>query len=133
MTWFAGHIISYVKFIDGIQDSYPVWKNVVLIEAESDAKAFEEAERIGKAYYDDSADVETADLTWDERPAYWVFAGVRKLIEITETAATIMEQPQPWDRPGHGTEITYSEMVVDSADALSKLVNGGPVAVLYEK
>lgn len=133
MTWFAAHIISYVKFEDGVQDTYPLWENVILIEAESDTKAFEEAQRIGQAYYDDSADPEKAGLTWDERPAYWVFAGVRKLIKITETASTIMEQSDPWSRPGHGTEVTYSEMVVDSAEALSKLVNGSPVTVLYEK
>src|SRR5215212_447535 len=93
MTWYAAHIISYVKFKEGIQDRFPLWENVVLIEADSDDKALEEAEKIGKSDYDDSDDPDNnGDMTWDERPAYWVFAGIRKLMLCTVIASTVVDK-----------------------------------------
>jgi len=132
MAWYAAHIVSYVKFKDGIQDKYPLWENVVLIEAESGNIAHEEAVRIGMSDYDDTDDPEQESMTWDGRPAYWVFAGIRKLMEVTETARTI-DRAEAGNRPIHGTEITYSEMQVDSEEDLLKFVEGNPVTVLYEK
>jgi hypothetical protein len=105
----------------------------LLIEAETDEQALQEANRIGKSYYDDTENPNEEGLTWEGRPAYWVFAGVRKLIIVTETAGSVMEKREPWSRPDHGTEITYSQMEVEREEALLKLVNGDPVQVLYEE
>jgi hypothetical protein len=33
MTWFAAHVIMYIAFKDGRQDTYRVWENVVLVES----------------------------------------------------------------------------------------------------
>jgi Domain of unknown function (DUF4288) len=47
MAWFSAHIIIYTKFKDGIQDVFPVYENIVLIEADSSETAFEKAKVIG--------------------------------------------------------------------------------------
>jgi hypothetical protein len=137
MAWYAAHIISYVKFKDGIQDSFPLWENVVLIEAGSGEMALEEAKKIGLSDYDDTEDPDNnGDMTWNERPAYWVFAGIRKLISCNPIASVSVDKNidrnDPDYRPGHGTEVTYSTMEVGTQEELDKLVRGEPVRVLYE-
>ncbi len=133
MTWYAAHIIAYIKFLDGVQDKYPVWENVVLLETDSVDQAYEEAERIGKEDYDDTAEG-SGDLLWDERPGVWVFAGVRKLIECQDTASTMVKLPdRVRNSPVHGTEVTYSQFEVADEEGLTKLVKGDPVTLLYEE
>ena len=137
MSWYAAHIISYVKFKDGIQDRFPLWENVVLIEAESEERALEEAAKIGQSDYDDTDDPDdNGDFTWNERPAYWVFAGIRKLIICNPVASVSVDmnitRDDPDYRPGHGTEVTYSTLEVGTQEELDRLVNGEPVTVLYE-
>ncbi len=56
---------------------------------------------------------------WAGKPAQWRFAGVRKL--------TLCEGPEK--RPADGTEVSYTEMEVESEQALLKLLEGKPVAV----
>ncbi len=115
-----------------MQDKYPIWENIVLVEAELGEKALREADRIGKSYYDDTENPDE-EQTWEGRPADWVFAGTRKVIEITETVSSMEEEGEPWIRPGRGTEISYSQMEVDSEEGLLKLVDGDPVIILYEQ
>jgi hypothetical protein len=115
--WFAAHLILYVEFKKHRQKSYPIWENVVLIHAESEEEAFAKARKRGQEQEGDSGD----DFTWDGKPAKWVFAGVRKL--------TTCEDAE--DRPGDGTEITFTEMRVRSREAIGKLLDGVPVGVQY--
>jgi hypothetical protein len=119
VAWYAAHIVMSVKFRDGNQDSYPLWENIVLLEAPSDEEAKSKAVQQGRESEGDS----NGSFRWNDRPATWVFAGVRKIIACED----------PSDRPGDGIEITYSEMVVDSQEALEKLVKGEPVVVRYEE
>lgn len=119
MTWYAAHTIIYTKFKDGNQDRYPVYENIILIEAKTVEEAFEKAAKEGKDQEGDSQ----GSLTWDDRPATHVFAGIRKLISCVDKE----------NRPNDGTEVTYSQLEVESEEALSKLVNGDPVTVLYEE
>ncbi len=49
MTWYAAHVILLTKFLDGVQDSYPVWENVVLINAATSEEAYAIADRKGNA------------------------------------------------------------------------------------
>lgn len=132
MTWYAAHIISYVRFLDGNQDKYPIWENIVLIEAESPDEAYEKAKKIGQDHYDGTA-TGSGNLRWDGRPGVWVFAGIRKVIRCQDTTATEVTRIEEGERPIHGTEITYSELEVSSEEALTKLLNGDPVIVLYEE
>lgn len=127
MTWYAAHLISYVKFVDGIQDRYPIWENVVLIQADTDDAAYAAADRIGRGEYDGT------DFAWEGRPATWSFAGIRKMIECQNIASAATDRHDPVYRPGHGTELTYSQLQLDTAHALQKLIDGDAVAVLYEE
>lgn len=119
MSWYAAHNIMYVRFKDKRQDKYPIWENIILIEAESEEQAIKKATKIGREAEGDSSDT----FYWEDRPAIWVFAGVRKLIECQSNS----------ERPNDGTEITYSEMLLDCEESLSKLVSGQTVTILYKE
>ena len=119
MPWFAAHIVMSVVFKDGVQDSYPLWENIVLLEAGSDDEAEKKAVQKGRDGEGDS----DGSFRWNDRPARWAFAGVRKVIACQD----------PNSQPRDGVELTYSELVVDDAETLAKLVNGDPVNVRYEE
>lgn len=109
----------YVRFKDGNQDKFPVWENIVLIDAKTDKEAHGKAKLIAL----DSEGDSSGSFTWEDRPATWVYGGIRKLI-LTEN---------PDKKPSHGAEVTYSQFEVDSEDSLSKLIDGEVVEVLYEE
>ena len=117
MTWYCAHVIMSVRFKDGNQDTYPVWENVVLIEAPSEKEAWEKAEQRAQRYEGDSE----GSFTWGGRPATWVFAGIRKLIMTDYLGAP----------PASGTEVTYSEFELATAEDLRKLIDGDSVDVTY--
>ena len=117
--WYAAHIIMLVQFKDLVQDTFPLWENIVLIEAESSEEADDKARRLGKDAEGDSA----GTFCWDDRPATWVFAGIRKLIECQDSEIA----------PRDGVEISYSQLVVQDKASVNKLVQGVPVTVLYEE
>ena len=119
MKWYAAHIVMYTKFNEGIQDIYPVWENVVLLQSNSDEDALEKAILHGKEEEGDS----DGTYKYNNRSATWVFAGVRKIIECVD----------PKERPSDGTEITYSDFTVESYEALQKLANGKTVTIVYDE
>jgi Domain of unknown function (DUF4288) len=119
MFWYAANAIMYIKFDDGNQDKYPVFENIILIEANSDKEAVEKAKTIAKEEEIQS----NKDFTWEKRPASLVFAGIRKLISFNN----------PEEAPSHGTEITYSQLEVKTKEDLLKLARGEPVMVMYEE
>jgi hypothetical protein len=114
--WYAVSVIMYVEFKDSHQNNYPVWENVYLVSAESAEEAFEKAEGFGREQQGDSE----GTFTWEDRPARWVFAGVRKVIKCDE-------------RPDDGIEITYSQFLLKDKKSLDKLVNGETVCLIYEE
>jgi uncharacterized protein DUF4288 len=117
MTWYAAHLVLYVKFKNRRQTRYPVWENIVLIKARTIDEAWDKAEARGRedAIPDDS-------FTWEGHPAEWVFGGVRKLTEC-------MDEHQ---RPSDGTEVTYLEMELASKTDLEKFIDGEPVTLRIE-
>ena len=115
MTWYSAHIIMFVEFKSGAQERFPVWENIVLINARTEDEAFEKAERHGRSNEGDDDD----SFRWGRRPARWVFAGVRKLTECVD----------PLERPDDGTEVSYTELELDSLAAVKKLAAGKPVHV----
>jgi hypothetical protein len=117
MTWYAAHLVLYVKFKKQPQDHVPFWENIVLIRAATEDEAFVKAEQRGRA---DEGDCD-GTFRWGGKPAAWVFAGVRQLLRCAD------EQ----ERPGDGTEITYNEMEVDSLEELRHFAEGEPAAVRY--
>lgn len=117
--WYAASIIMYVQFKDGKQDKYPIWENVILIKARSEKEAFEKAKKRGR---EDEGDSEES-FCWEERPAKWIFGGIRKLIKCSDTS----------NRPNDMDEITYSQMEVKTRKNLLKLINGEIAVVTYEE
>jgi len=118
MAWYAASAILCVKFKDGVQDCYPVWENVYLIEAETDGEAFRLAEERAREAEGDSS----GSFRWDGRPATWVFAGLRKLLTVSHEAPPAL---------GSGDELTFSEFELADQRALERLVAGGEVGVTY--
>ena len=103
MGWYAAHIIQYARFKDGRQDTYPCYENIVLLDATSISAAQQEAVRIGREQYGPGS---AGEFLWEERPADWVFAGVRKLVECVNPNTTAPDLLEPSARPEHGAEIT---------------------------
>ena len=116
-TWFAAHIIMWVKYTEHKQKTFPLWENVVLIKAHSEKEAFSKAEKHGQRLAGNGKPT----FTWGGKPALWVFGGVRKVTACDDAD----------ERPGDGTEITYIQMRVRSPEALRKLLEGEPVGVQY--
>jgi hypothetical protein len=114
MTWYAAHLVLYVKFKNRRQTRYPVWENIVLINARTVDEAFEKAEARGR---EDASPDES--FTWGGQPAEWVFGGVRKLTECVDEH----------QRPSDGTEVTYIEMELASKADLEKFIDGQPTTV----
>lgn len=125
MTWYAAHIILLTQFLDGIQDSYPIWENVVLINAETSDEAYAIADKKGEA----EAEV-SEGYTYNGRPAVWVYRGTRKLNECIEHFDP--EECASGGMEEYGTEVTYSSFVLPNEDAMQKMLANRDVTVLYE-
>lgn len=114
-NWFAARIIMYVQFKQGQQTAFPVWENIVLVQADSEEAAFRKAEKAGR----DAEGDDGGTFRWSGKPAKWAFGGVRKL--------TLCQNAD--ERPGDGTEISYIQMRVRSKAALEKLIQSERVGV----
>ena len=121
MPWFSAHAILYARFKAGAQSEYPVWENVYLIEAPSSEAALAAANERARNDEGDSS----GTFTWNGKPAEWVFAGIRKLISVSH--AGVETQPR------HGDELTYSEHVVGTLDAVRQLAQGHAVDIRYDE
>ncbi len=115
MSWYAAHLVMYVKLKDHPQRQYPVWENIVLIQADSEDEAIAKGERRG---HEDAGD-DAGSFRWAGKPAEWVFGGVRKL-----TSCQDQEK-----RPADGTEVSYIELEAASKEALAKFIQGDPVSM----
>jgi hypothetical protein len=118
MTWYAAHIVMYVKLKEKAQEHFPVWENIVLIHADSEEDAFAKTEARG---HEEEGDCE-GSFRWGGQQATWIFAGVRKLVLCQDSE----------ERPRNGTELTYNEMHLESKEALARFVKGQPVDVRYQ-
>ena len=121
MPWFSAHAILYARFKASPQSEYPVWENVYLIEAPSSEAALAAANERALKDQGDS----NGTFTWNGQPAEWVFAGIRKLISVSHAGAE--------GQIRHGDEVTYSEHVVGSLDAVRQLAAGDAVNVRYDE
>lgn len=129
MTWYAASVIMSARFLDGNQDKYPIYENVILIEASNEEEALVKIKARAREDEIDSS----GNLTWCGRAATMVYAGIRKLITCQPSATALAEGASANTRPTDGTEITYSQMVVSTSDDFDKLLRGDPVTVLYEE
>jgi hypothetical protein len=122
MTWFAASIIIGIKRKNEADGPILVHENVVLFKASDGNEAIHRARLAGEAEaaLDD-------DLTLSGAPAKMIFAGVRKVIKVSNPPPYDLDQ----DRPTDGTEITYSVFEVSDCEALRSLANGEKTEVAY--
>jgi hypothetical protein len=121
---YCAHAIFYFKLLGQDQDSFLVHENVYLIEAEDDEQAAKAAAEIGKNNEDASED---GHLEINEQKAAYLFAGIRKVIEVEPS-------PVPASAAGLiGLELSYSEFEVDTLDQVFALARGDMVEVLYRE
>ena len=114
MKWYLAHVIMYLRLVVGPQDGVPVWENLVLIQAGSEAEAASLAKQQALKNPDEFKGPDCGTY-FDAQPAEWVFAGVRKVNECWV---------EPGASPVSGDELSWIEYHVDSVDALDALVRG---------
>ncbi|MDK2125313.1 DUF4288 domain-containing protein [Parachitinimonas caeni] len=122
MTWFVASLVMSIRIKSGVQFELPVYENFVLMEGESSDVALKKAIAIGK-----KEELINDDLELDGLPARMCFEGIRKLINVSN--------PEPLDldgdQPVSGTELTYSQYLIQGEEALKSLVNGDEVELKY--
>jgi hypothetical protein len=116
---YAAHAILYFRFKDTMQDYFPVWENVYLIDAgdgeDPEPKAIQRAK-------EDEGD-SSGTMTYDGHPAELVFVGMRKIISVSHRNEE--------GRLVAGDELTYSKFVVSERSDLERLARGEPATVEY--
>lgn len=112
MNWFMVHVIVTIRFDDGIQNSFPGWENVYLIQTTDSETAARKAEQIARQ--------EPERITCNDRPARLHVEGVRKIMDVLPPGLV------------DGNELTSNEIEVSSEADLVALVNGDAVRVKYE-
>ena len=121
---FCAHAIFYFKLLDREQETFLVHENVYLVDAEDSDKAAESAVQVAKENEDASED---GHLELNEQKAAYLFAGLRKVIEVESGAV-------PASASGLvGLELTYSAFEVDRLDQVLALARGEMVEVLYRE
>jgi hypothetical protein len=116
MSWYAAHVVMMVKFKDQPQDRFPVWENIILLRADSGDEALERAEKRGR---EDAGD-DDGTFRWGGKMAEWIFAGVRKVVACVDED----------ERPGDGTEVSYTDLEFSSREELGRFVGGEAAHVL---
>jgi hypothetical protein len=124
MTWFAASALVAMRKETDLNGPWLVYENVILVEASSP----EEARTIAAGISSAEAAVDDG-FTIDDVRAIRRFAGIRKLINVSNPHPLDLDQ----DRPVTGTEITYSLFKVDSDLDLQKLASGDEVTVQYQE
>ena len=122
--WYCAHAIFYFEFKYEEQDSYLVHENVYLIQAVDESSAMGKAIKIAKENEDLS---ENNHLELNEKPARYLFSGIRKLITVSNY------DKENEDIIESDVEATYSELEVDNLNQVKKLSEGSFVEVLYRE
>lgn len=110
MPWYAAHTITFFQYSDASAGEVSVWENIMLVESADDEAAGREAARLARMEEGNAG----GRLEMFGRPGRLVFAGVRKVQLVMEND----------ERPGHGSEISYSELTVASMAEVEALARG---------
>ena len=117
MGWYAAHVISAIKYIQGEQNVFPVYESIVLINSESVCDAFKQAIEYGANY---SRAQEGSNLRLNGCPAKSEFIGVRAVNEILDDL--VIEKNGV--NESIALEVTWIEYEIDNLDKLHDLANG---------
>jgi hypothetical protein len=105
----------------GTQDVFPVWENVLLIEAADSDEAWDRA--TARAREDETDADNGSGTTFNGRTAGWVFEGIRKVLTVSHQSAK--------EELGSGDEITFSEFLLTSEAEVRNLADGKEVSLRY--
>jgi len=111
----------YLRPDDQNEGKRLVWENIILVQGDSPSLALDKAKKAGL----EDQEYCSEGLTVDRKPARMVFLGVRKLIEC-RTVGDIE------DKPADGSEVSFSEFLVENDEDLRKLAKGEAVKVIYQ-
>lgn len=100
MSWYAAHVVMVFRLTQHEQTTFRAWENIVLIQADSSDQAWGRAEQYGRQVGSDDE-----SLTFGGKPAVLEFAGVRKVVSCVDEE----------ERPGDGTEVSYTDLEFASA------------------
>lgn len=120
--WYSAHAIFYFKCEN--QDSFLVHENIYLVLASDGQSALALAIAIARENEDFN---ENGTLLLNDKPAQYVFAGIRKVVEVE------MSPDAQRDKIVSGLEVTYSELEVDTLEDVNRLVSGEFVEILYRE
>lgn len=120
MRWFVAHVVLRVDYKELIPSSQvSCWENLYLIQANTSAEAHSKAVVLAQqATGDDSG-----TFRWEGKPARWVFAGIRKVVECCSEASDL----------GDGTELTFYQLVFPTQNDLQAYLDGNSVSVLIDR
>ncbi len=119
MGWYTASAVMLFVYEDGIQSDFPVWENLILVEAESDSEALSKATKFAKEEEGD----DSGSLTVNGRKARRVFKGIRKLLTVVNLNADE-------DVPTNGAEVSFSDLSFSSESDLDSYINGEPITLI---
>ncbi len=120
--WYCAHAIFYFELKYEKQESFFVHEIVYLIQETDEKAAMQKAIEIA------NEDISEDDhLEVNEKPARYLFSGIRKLITVNNY------DKEDKDVIESGMEVTYSELEVDDLDQVKELSKGSFVEVLYRE
>ena len=120
--WYSVHAIYYFEDKENPeqQNEFVIWENIFLIHADS----AEDAGRKGESRAQQDTLGSEDPITLNAKFVDFRFAGIRKIVECQDLD---IQSGLPVD----GTELSYSEFVIESKEEFEKLVDGEPAEVIY--
>src|SRR5882672_2201915 len=98
MTWYCAHILVAIVPVEAPTWPQVVHENVYLVEAVDEDAAWEKAESMGRDHAVAQGAVHEGEKVFRSE-----FAGVRKIISISNPGPLLQDQ----DPPTSGSEVTY--------------------------
>jgi hypothetical protein len=113
--WYCVHAILFLEQKEGEQHHYVAWEHLYLVEASNPDQAKEKG--VIRAQQDES----DSGTMLDDRPVRLKYATIRKVVEC-------QDRGQP---PSDGSEISYTEYLVENPDEFKRLIQAEPAQVIY--
>lgn len=124
VNWFCAHAVFYYRLRNSKQTVFLVHENVLLIHASDSESALARAEALAREHEDIRED---GSLQVEGEAADYVFAGIRKVIEVELNPETAEGKLMS------DIELTYSVFELDSQRALNDLALGKTTRLLYRE
>lgn len=123
MTWYTASVITTIRFVNDVgQETFPVFEDFYLLQADSRLSALRKANEIGL-----SLEQLDDNLELNGKPAKRKFLGIRKVRSIVNPPDIQLDTSPPVD----GTELSHSYFEIHNSADLMKLAMGQRVTLEY--